>query len=131
MAVKTLDDVSVRGLISRAKRDKHRVEMRDTKITGLTLRCHPTGSATWSLTYRLKGLNKLARHGLGVYPTISLKEARDGAKDFLAKVQFGDDKKEEADKAKFEDGKPHTQGTFIATARFVDRRVRGQPPRSG
>lgn len=43
---------------------------------GLSLKIEPTGVKSWSYRYSIKGTNKRPRIKLGIYPEISLKQAR-------------------------------------------------------
>jgi integrase len=64
-----LTDVAIKKLLPREK--AYRVA--DGK--GLALLVHPNGSCYWQLRFRLAGKAKI--HSLGVYPDITLKEARE------------------------------------------------------
>ena len=74
-----------------------RREVYDAEVPGLTLRISASGVKSWSFTYRMH--SKSRRLTLGEYPGVSLKLARDRAREARASVQRGgdpvEDKKEE------------------------------------
>lgn len=70
-----------------------RIELYDAEVPGLTLRVSGSGAKSWSLTYRFKGT--LRRLTLGQYPGVSLKLARDRAREARASIQRGADPVEE------------------------------------
>jgi len=74
-------------------------EYRDTKITGLSLRVLPSGTATFSYVYRLPGA-KLQRQKIGRYPDISLKDAREKARASRRETELGNDPAAERRKAR-------------------------------
>jgi integrase len=61
---------------------------------GLWLRVSAGGAASWSLLYRVKGLSRLQRYGLGRYPDVSVKMARDAASRWRGLVGTGEDPRE-------------------------------------
>jgi integrase len=61
----------------------------DTEITGFGLRFRSGGNRTWILQYKIHGTDR--RYGLGPYPGISAKVAREMAHDKLADVWKGID----------------------------------------
>jgi integrase len=61
----------------------------DTKITGFGLRLSQGGSRTWTVAYRHQGRMRWLK--LGTYPTLTLADAREIARDKLADVQKGFD----------------------------------------
>jgi integrase len=78
-----------------------RREVFDSEVPGLLLRVTATGSKSWSLVYRVKG--QARRLTLGSYPGVSLKDARERARDARAVLQRGgdpvQDRKDEAREA--------------------------------
>lgn len=66
-----------------------RVDYYDSEVPGLVLRISPSGAKCWSFTYRVTG--KPRRLSLGAHPGVSLKLARDRARDARAAVQRGED----------------------------------------
>jgi integrase len=67
-----------------------RIELRDTRVRGLTLRMTANGAATWSVR-ALHRDGKHTRVSLGDYPAVSLAEARKLALDALARIHKGED----------------------------------------
>jgi integrase len=66
----------------------------DYRIEGernLWLRVSAGGTAAWSFIYRVKGSSKLQRYGLGQYPDVTVKMARDAASKWRGLVSGGDD----------------------------------------
>ncbi len=76
-----LTDRFIQGLKPRARQ----YEVADRKEQGLTLRVLPSGTKTWAFRYRAG--RSWRRVSLGVYPTLSLADARDGAREHLRAVQ--------------------------------------------
>ena len=68
-----------------------RVEYWDEEVKGLGLRVSSSGRKTWVLMYRVRGDKRLRRASLGTYPTISLADARDRARDDLRAAAKGHD----------------------------------------
>ena len=66
---------------------RSRIEYRDTVMPGLGLRVTSTGRKTFSVRTRSKG--RQVRYPIGVYPLISLAEARDQARNIIHDVQLG------------------------------------------
>jgi hypothetical protein len=60
-------------IVKNAKPKEKQYKLSDEK--GMRLLVHPNGSRYWQLKYRFGGKEKLL--SLGVYPEVSLKEARD------------------------------------------------------
>lgn len=72
------------------KADKARqIDFRDEGLPGFGLRVSPGGRKTWVAVYRHN--NRLRRMTLGVFPHVSLAEARDKAKDALHDAGNGGD----------------------------------------
>lgn len=94
-APRELTDVYVRGYRNAAGK---RVEIRDTKVTGLVLRVTPTGKKTFTLQTRVTG--EKVQITIGAYPAISLKDARAIAMDHIADIRRGLDPREQARMAK-------------------------------
>lgn len=66
-----------------------RMELHDAEVPGLVLRVSASGTRSWSFTYRFKGA--LTRLTLGQWPGLSLKEARERAREARGTVQRGMD----------------------------------------
>jgi integrase len=58
------------------------VELSDAGCRGLCLRLSPRGEKTWAVRYMVGG--KRQRHTIGAYPAVSLSEARERAREYLA-----------------------------------------------
>ncbi|WP_459868770.1 tyrosine-type recombinase/integrase [Halomonas shantousis] len=96
--------------------DSGRKEVYDAEVPGLTLRITASGVRSWSFTYRKN--NKSRRLTLGQYPGVSLKLARERARDARASVQRGEDPVED----KKEKERERTRNGFDACARdFVEK----------
>ncbi len=105
-----LTDVYVRGYKNAAGK---RVEIRDTKVTGLVLRVTPRDKKTFSLHTRVNGEN--AQITIGPYPAISLKHARAIATKHIGDIRSGLDPREEARLAK-----AHAEARSITLAMLLD-----------
>ncbi len=66
-----------------------RIDVYDDQVPGLVLRVSSTGTKSWSFTYRL--YHKPKRLSLGGYPGVSLKLARERAREARGSVQRGED----------------------------------------
>jgi integrase len=127
-----LTDAKLRALI--AATPDQRIELADGSIKGLTLRAGPRAKPTWTLRYAVAGAGgvtargkeldgrKFFRISLGTYPTVSLREARAKASDFLAKAARGEDPI-----AQIEDAAKTEKDTLAELAgAFLDLHVRGR-----
>lgn len=65
------------------------VDYRDKSVPGFGIRVSPGGRKSWTVVYRTNG--RLRRMTLGVYPHVSLAEARGKAKDVLHEAGNGGD----------------------------------------
>jgi integrase len=63
-----------------------RRDIADDKVMGLQLRVTRSGVKTWALRYRRKSDGRRRRYTLGLYPTISLEEARTLAREAVAAI---------------------------------------------
>ena len=66
------------------------IDIRDTQLTGFILRCHPTGRMLYFVEYR-RSNGKKTRYKLGLANKLTVAQARDAAKEFLANLELGDD----------------------------------------
>lgn len=71
-----------------------RVEYWDTSLTGFGLRVTATGVRAWTVRYRVRETRRLVRKDLGRYPTLSLADARQKARDALHEAGLGRDPRE-------------------------------------
>ena len=62
-----------------------RVEIRDTRVSGLILRMTSTGATTWCIRTRTKD-GKQTRLKMGTYPEMGIADARKAARKMLASV---------------------------------------------
>lgn len=76
--------------LSRVRPSDKLVTYRDTSLPGLELRVSPTGSMVWAMRARVKH-GAQTRLTLGRYPEMSLKAAREAARDAISKARQGDD----------------------------------------
>ena len=82
-----LTDVWLRGV---KPPEAGRLEIWDTRVTGLVLRVTPTGSATWSVRMRTAD-GKRTRPKLGTWPAMGITEARKQALATTVVIQSGGD----------------------------------------
>lgn len=96
MAKRKLTDVFIKSV----QTDK-RIEIFDTDTTGLALRVTPTGHK--SFFYRYRYGDKIKRYTIGKYspPALTLKKARDKAKELRVQVNNGKDPQGEKQKQKY------------------------------
>ncbi len=71
-----------------------RVEYWDAGLTGFGLRVTASGIRAWTVRYRVRDTRKLVRKDLGRYPTLSLADAREKARDALHEAGLGRDPRE-------------------------------------
>ncbi|MWV11149.1 integrase arm-type DNA-binding domain-containing protein [Pseudomonas sp. R-28-1W-6] len=96
--------------------EKGRKDIYDAEVPGLVLRISSTGVKSWSFTYRVKGQPR--RLTLGAHPGVSLKLARDRAREARAAIQRGEDPVEDRKEAERE----RQLNGFTSCAReFVER----------
>lgn len=82
------------AMVERLKPADRRQELPDSLVTGLYLTIQTSGRRGWQVRYRTEGAHR--RMTLGPYPLISLKDARDKARDVLRQVIEGADPAAEA-----------------------------------
>lgn len=107
MPTLNLSDVLIRKAIPP---EVGRSELWDSHIKGLCLRITPNGTKTWTLRYRVKGMQR--RFVLGNYPGLVLAKARKNAGDMLAEIKLGKDPQAEKEENRIED-KPVFLGEAI------------------
>lgn len=103
-----LTDVIIKNLKPTDKRYKRS----DDK--GLYLLIHPSGGKYWQMKYRFGGKEKT--YSLGVYPEISLKEARNKRDEARRQIQDGIDPSQEKKLAKLKQS-INAENSFEAVAR--------------
>lgn len=82
------------AMVERLKPTDRRQELPDSLVTGLYLTIQPTGRKGWQVRYRAPGAHR--RMTLGPYPLVSLRDAREKARDVLRQVLVGGDPAGEA-----------------------------------
>lgn len=100
--------------------DAGQVDYFDTRLPGFGLRVSSSGRRAWCLLYRAKGSPRKRRLTLGVYPALSLADARELARVHLVAVDRGEDPAEA--------NKPAPEAlTFAGLAElYLERHVRGR-----
>ncbi len=122
---KALSDVYIRAIQSPLA---GRIEVVDTKVSGLTLRVSQTGVKAWALRYRAKGKARVQRISLGRFPTVSLAQARKLALDHKLDVARGGDPQANVRRALIKDREGITVGELLD--RFTDEYVKVETPKS-
>lgn len=121
MATNTLTKLSIEATKPGAKR----LKLFDG--SGLYLQIEPNGSRWWRLKYRIAGKEKLL--SLGVYPGVTLKDARQQRDDARALIAKGVDP---SAARKAESASPDGAGSFEAVAReFHDAKLEEWSPAHG
>lgn len=99
--------------------ERGQIDYWDEHLPGFALRVSDRRKKMWTLMYRCN--RRLRRLTLGTYPTLSLADARRGARDALRKVQLGDDpaqvKRDTADQAERE----HDERVYRSFAALAER----------
>ncbi|MDL2059247.1 integrase arm-type DNA-binding domain-containing protein [Mesosutterella sp. AGMB02718] len=100
---KDLTVIAIEFFIKETKTKGRESHISDGKVPGLSLwaRCVPKVTARWKYTYRRSGENKT--FGLGLYPEVTLKAAREQAARLRAQLLNGIDPREEERKKKAAD----------------------------
>ncbi|WP_441295223.1 tyrosine-type recombinase/integrase [Mesosutterella porci] len=100
---KDLTVIAIESFIKETGAKGRESHISDGKVPGLSLwvRCGPRVTARWKYTYRRSGENKT--FGLGNYPAVSLKAARERAGQLRAQLLSGIDPREEERKKKAAD----------------------------
>jgi integrase len=96
--------------------------VRDSEVSGLELRIAPDGTKTWSLRYRVNGLQR--RLKLGQYPRVTLAKARGAANVELRKVDGGIDPQAERLEAKRAAERAKADSVEALCQRFIDEYAR-------
>jgi len=89
-------------LLRKLKGGEERIEVWDAKLPGFGVRVSPSGTKSFVLLYRFRGLPR--RLTLGRYPVLGLGEARDLAKETLNQVARGIDPRQ---------GKEESPATYL------------------
>jgi integrase len=103
-----------------------RYDIADTEVRGLAIRVSDKGQRTFVLIARFPGSDNPTRRALGEYPTLSLTDARDKAREWRDLIRRGIDPKVEEERARLAELRNNAT-TFGAVAEeFLRRHVRGQ-----
>jgi hypothetical protein len=104
-----------RHLEERGKRRDQPAEARDAQVVGLLLRRECTGHLSWHYCYSVKGGR--GRIKVGDWPAVGVRDARNAAKTFAAKVVLGTDpgaeKRRQRQERAHQRAKRETLGAFI------------------
>ncbi len=79
-------------------------DLRDDQVRGLVVRVYTSGVKTWGVFYRRKQDNKRRWLKLGLYPGLSLKEARKLAEIQLGRIAAGEDPQAEREETRARGG---------------------------
>lgn len=90
-----------------------RTEVRDDLVSGLALRVTDKGKKTFVLVARFPGSPNPTRRAIGEYPSMSLREAREEARNWLLLLKKGLDPREEAERVRTENLRKR-ENTFAA-----------------
>jgi hypothetical protein len=99
-----------------------RREVPDGLLPGLYFVVQPSGKSSWAVRYRSGG--KPRKLTLGAYPAISLKKARELAREAIGKVAEGSDPGAERKAAKASAAIPSNDLVEIVAAKFLAQYVR-------
>jgi integrase len=86
-------------MVQSARPESRRVVLYDSVIPGLTLRIEPSGKKTYYIDYERPSNRKRTAYKLGDSALLTVAQARDAAREFLASVVLGDDPAENRRKA--------------------------------
>lgn len=109
-----LTDRSIRALKPQARQ----YEVADAKTPGLALRVQPSGTKAWAYRYRIG--SAFRRISLGLFPEITLKRARDLAKDRVFEVRKGRDPSRE--KRELREAEPDTFASLVT--RYIEQHAK-------
>lgn len=104
-----------------------RLEVPDGGCPGLVLRIGETGKRSWTVAYRVAGRGEggkrgpMRRLGLGSYPTLGLKDAREAARRVIEAADRGDDP---AVERKVEARAKATRDIELVAERYLEAHVR-------
>ena len=117
MARKTLTDRLLRTL---------KADTADAVVPGLAVRIGAAGQKTFVLIGRYPGRRNPTRRAIGVYPAISLEQARDTARDWIALIQRGIDPAVQV-AIEREANRVRQSNTFGGCRRILSGKARCQP----
>ena len=114
MPTRKLTDQAVRSL----RPDRGQVDYWDTSPKNFGVRVSPAGRKTFIVRYRTAG--RYRRMSLGVYPTVSLADARQHARQVLGEVASNDDPAQVRQDAR------HAPSFEALTALYLEKHARGE-----
>jgi integrase len=116
-----------RGLKAlKAAKSGQRYDIADTEVRGLAIRVSDKGQRTFVLIARFPGSNNPTRRALGEYPTLSLADARDKARQWRELIRKGIDPKVDEERTRLAEIRKNAV-TFGAVAEdFLRRHVKGR-----
>jgi integrase len=110
--------------IKSLKPKKHRYEVSDTDIRGLHVRVSPHGTRSFVLVVRYSGSKHPSRRSLGIYPEVTLAEAREKAREWRALVKRGIDPKEEERRVRLAEAAKRACTVAAVAEDYITRKVR-------
>jgi integrase len=105
-----------------------RYEILDAVQPGLAIRVTSSGAKTFVLRSRFPGSPHFTRKALGAYPTLTLAQARDKARNWLRLVAEGIDPEIEAERARQSELRKQRHTFAFVAERFIDEAVIGPDP---
>lgn len=110
-AKRKLTDAAIEAM--KAAPEGTRLQHPDELVPGLAVRVTDKGKKTFVLIARFPGSNNPTRRALGEYPVLSLKDARETAREWILLLKKGIDPREENERAKAENARKR-KNTFAA-----------------
>lgn len=105
-----------------------RYEIIDATQPGLAIRVTSGGAKTFVLRSRFPSSRPFTRRALGNYPTLSLHEARDKARDWLRLISKGIDPEIEAERARQEELRKQDDKFAAVAEAYISEKVIGPKP---
>ena len=117
-----MKQITTASSVDALKPAARRYVVRDSDVSGLELRVSPAGIKTWSLRYRVHGQQR--RLKLGLYPRLTLANARTTANVELRKIDGGVDPQVERTKAKQAAERAKTDSIVTLCENFITEYAR-------
>lgn len=114
--------------VERLKPGDKRIEIPDGGCPGLFLQLQPSGAKSWALRCRIGG--KPAKLTIGKYPVLTVRDAREKARETVALVDRGIDPRAEAARLKEEKAAAAANTLRAIAERFRDQVMVKSAPRS-
>jgi integrase len=105
-------------------------EISDALVPGMLLRVQPTGAKSFNLIARYPGSRNPTRRSLGTCGAISLADAREKARRWLALLEQGKDPAEEVQKAKAEADRKRKDTIASLAETYITTQVVGPDPKN-